>query len=188
LDSPALLSSGRNFAKQEADGIDFEVAYRRTFANRHRINLHFLATDVIKRNNFIDPTQPNFLTQQLYNLGDPKWTANLNVGYGFGPVDFTYSVNYIGKQTIFDYANTHSVQGRPPQNADIGSQVWYPEVMYHGARVDFHVPQGGRKLDFYLGVDNMFDTRPPLGLLGTGGGEPYDPVGRIVYGGFSVNL
>jgi outer membrane receptor protein involved in Fe transport len=188
FDSPALISAGVNFAKQQANGIDFEVAYRRTFANKHRLNIHFLATDVLKRDNFTDPTNPNFLTQQLYNLGDPKWAANLNVGYGFGPVDFSYSVNYIGKQTVSDYANTHSVQGRPPQNADVTSIVWYPEVMYHSARVDFHVPQGNRKLDFYLGVDNMFDTKPPLGLLGTGGGEPYDPVGRIVYGGVSIDL
>ena len=186
--SPALTSAGVNFAKQQADGIDFEVAYRRTFANRHRLNIHFLATDVLKRNNFTDPTNPNFMFRQLSNLGDAKWNANLNVGYGFGPVDFTYTMNYIGKQTVTDFANTHSVQGRPPQNPDATSIRWYPEVMYHNARVDFHVPQAGRKLDFYVGVDNMFDTRPPLGLLGTGGGEPYDPVGRFVFGGVSIDL
>jgi hypothetical protein len=186
--SPALLSSGINFAKQEADGIDFEVAYRRTFANKHRINLHGYATYVIRRNNFIDPTNPQFGDRQLSELGDPQWAANLNVGYGFGPVDFSYSLNYIGKQTIGAYENYFSFQGRPPQNADFTQERWYPEVMYHGARVDFHVPQSGRKLDFYLGVDNIFDTRPPLGLLGTGGGEPYDPVGRMVYGGVSIDL
>ena len=34
LASPALLSSGINFARQEASGLDFEVAYRRRFYER----------------------------------------------------------------------------------------------------------------------------------------------------------
>lgn len=187
--NPALLSAGINFAKQEADGIDFELAYKRTFANRHRLNLHALATYVIRRNNFIDPTNPTFKVQQLYNLGDPRWKADLTAGYGIGPVDFTYTLNYIGKQTIGDYANYFPVQGRPPQDPDFTAQVWYPEVMYHAVRADFHAKQlGRRKVDFYVGMDNVFDTPPPFGLLGTGGGEPYSSIGRYIYGGVAIDL
>ncbi len=126
--------------------------------------------------------------QQLYNLGDPRWKADLTAGYGFGPVDFTYTLNYIGKQTIGDYANYFSVQGRPPQDPDFTAQVWYPEVMYHAVRADFRVLQGRRKFDFYVGMDNVFDTKPPFGLLGTGGGEPYSSIGRYIYGGVAIDL
>ena len=38
LQSPALISAGVNFAKFVAKGIDFELAYRRNFANGHRLN------------------------------------------------------------------------------------------------------------------------------------------------------
>ena len=56
LQNPALISAGVNFAQfQEADGIDMEVSYRRTFENGHRLNFRGIATYVIKRNNFTRP-------------------------------------------------------------------------------------------------------------------------------------
>lgn len=186
---PALTSAGVNFAKQEANGIDFEAAYRKNFG-RHRLNLHGLATYVLKRNNYVDPINPNFRDRQLSELGDPQWAANATIGYGIGPVDVLYTLNYIGKQTIGAYENYFSVQGRPPQNADLTRERFYPDVLYHAVRVDVKVPTPGsrRKLDFYLGVDNLFDTKPPLGLLGTGGGDPFDAIGRYMYAGATIDF
>jgi hypothetical protein len=37
-------------------------------------------------------------------------------------------------------------------------------------------------------MDNVFDTKPPLGLLGTGGGDPYDTTGRFLYAGFKASF
>jgi outer membrane receptor protein involved in Fe transport len=189
FDNPALLSAGINFAKQEADGIDFELAYRHNFSNGHRFNFHGIMSYVLKRNNFIDPTNPAFGDRQLSELGDPQWAANANIGYGIGHFDLSYSLNYIGKQTIGTYESAHSYQGRPPTNADQFSPVWYPSVLYHAARLDMKVPQGGKdKFDFYIGMDNIFDTKPPLGLLGTAGGDPFDSIGRYVYAGATVDF
>ena len=42
--------------------------------------------------------------------------------------------------------------------------------------------------NFYFGVDNLFDKKPPLGLLGTAGGDPYDTVGRYFYAGAQVEF
>lgn len=189
LGSPALLSSGVNFARQEADGIDFEAAFRRNFGP-HRINLRGVATRVLKRNNYISPTDPEFRDRQLSELGDPQWAANVTLGYGLGVFDVMYSMNYIGKQTIGAYENYFSVQDRPPQNADFTAERFYPDVLYHAARFDFKVPAGpnGRKFNFYLGADNIFDTKPPLGLLGTAGGDPFDSIGRYFYAGATVDF
>lgn len=38
----------------------------------------------------------------------------------------------------------------------------------------------------YLGVDNIFDQLPPYDLLGTEGGNPYNPTGRAFYVGVKV--
>lgn len=189
FDNPALLSAGINFAKQEADGIDFELAYRRNFSNGHRLNFHGIASYVLKRNNFIDPSNPDFANRQLSELGDPQWAANANLTYGIGNFDLSYSLNYIGKQTIGAYENYFSFDGRPPSNADLTEEVWYPDVLYHAARLSMKVPQGGKdRFRFYLGVDNIFDTKPPLGLLGTAGGDPFDSIGRYLYAGATVDF
>jgi len=187
LASPALLSSGINFARQEANGIDVEVAYRRRFSNGHRLDMRAIATRVIKRNNFVSPTDPDFADRQLSELGDPQWAANANITYGIGHFDLRYSLNFIGKQTIGAYENYFSVQGRPPQNADSTREVFYPRVTYHALRANFRLPaQGKEKFNFYIGADNIFDKKPPLGLLGVAGGDPFDSVGRYVYAGTSV--
>ena len=186
--NPAFLSQGVNFAKLRADGIDGEIAYRKTFANGHKLNVHGVVTYVINRDNFIDPSRPEFKDQQLKELGDPQWAANLNLGYDFGRVGLNWSMNYVGKQTIGAYENYFGLQDRPPQNADLTEERWYPDRLYHAARIDFRVPQGGKnKFNFYVGVDNIFDSKPPLGLLGTGV-EPFDAIGRYFYGGATIDF
>ena len=185
LASPALVSSGINFARQEADGIDMEVAYRRTFGNGHRLNFRGVATRVLKRNNFVSPTDPKFGNRVLGELGDPKWAAQANITYGVGKFDLRYSVNYVGKATIGQYENYFSFQGRPPENPDFTEERFYPDVAYHALRGNFEIKD---KFNFYLGVDNMFDKKPPLGLLGTAGGDPYDSIGRYFYAGATVDF
>jgi outer membrane receptor protein involved in Fe transport len=73
----------------------------------------------------------------------------------------------------------------PPTNADAFPQVWYPTVFYHDVRMGFDVAD---KFRLYMGVSNVFDTQPPLGLLGTAGGDPYDSFGRNFFVGFNAEF
>ena len=45
-----------------------------------------------------------------------------------------------------------------------------------------------KKFNFYVGIDNLTDVKPPFGLLGTASGDPYDTFGRYVYAGFKANF
>jgi hypothetical protein len=178
-----------NFAKQEADGIDIDLGYRKTFGNGSKLDLHGVATYVIKRNNFTDPINPTIPNRQLSELGDPQWAANFNAAYRLGRVGFTYSLNYVGKQTIGTYESQHSFDGKPPQNADQFPRIFYPDRLYHAVRFDLRSSANGKpdKIDFYVGVDNIFNSKPPLGLLGIGV-EPFDAIGRVYYGGVTVDF
>jgi outer membrane receptor protein involved in Fe transport len=69
-----------------------------------------------------------------------------------------------------------------------------PDVVYHAARLNMRVND---RFQFYMGVDNIFDTEPPGGSLGisaganTGvasGGDPYDAIGRYFYAGAQVDF
>jgi outer membrane receptor protein involved in Fe transport len=190
LASPALLSSGINFAKQTARGVDFDLSYRRNFSNGGRLNLRGVMTWMIERNDFTDPTNPGNAFHQLYNLGDPEFRANLQAGYGKGPWDFTLTEQWIGRQTITSWENTHSFQGRPPANPDATSVVWYPNVFYTNVQMSFKVNSHFR---FYMGVDNLFDRLPPYNNLGTAntainGISPFSDIGRYFYGGAQVDF
>jgi outer membrane receptor protein involved in Fe transport len=187
LQSPALISAGVNFAQFAADGIDIEASYRRTFDNGHRLNIRGIATYVLKRTNFTSPVDPNFGDRIMGELGDPRWAANLNISYGIGPVDFRYSMNYIGPMIVAacSYESFNSFQGRPPQNADCALPQEYPDTLYHAARLSYRVNE---RFQFYGGVDNIFDTAPPLGLTGTAGGDPFDSIGRYFYAGATVDF
>lgn len=214
---PAVVSGGVNFAKQKTRGIDFDLAYRKTFENGHRVSLRGIATRVMRLDNYIDPTNPLLPNRQLSELGDPKWSANLSASYDFGTVRLGYGLRYIGKQTIAAFEtqnaytgfcptlganrgvtpNTGGINGTAvpcnpgslvrvaPNDADANPRVWYPDAFYHSFRVDIEV---NTKFNFYMGVDNAFDRQPPLGLLGTAGGDPYDTFGRYFFAGIQASF
>ena len=185
FNNPAVLSAGVNFAKQTSRGIDADMTYRHTFANGLRLNLRGIGTYTLERTNYISPTDPNFADRQLSELGDPVFSGTLITGIGMGAWDIQYSLRYIGKQTITSYEATHSLQGRPPTNPDFANRVYYPDVLYHDVRLNYRISQ---RYTFYLGVDDLFDKLPPLGLLGTEAGSPFTSIGRFLYAGATVNF
>lgn len=182
---PAVIAGGVNFARQTSEGIDFEVAYRRTFDNGHKLNVRTIATKVLDRTNFTNPSDPTIPNRVLSELGDPIWAANASVNYDFGALDIGYTLRYIGKQTIGLYEAQNPFDGKPPQNADQFDRIYYPDVMYHNIRLGYEVAED---FGFYAGVDNVLDRQPPLGLLGTGAGDPFDNIGRFFYAGARVDF
>ena len=205
---PAVIAGGVNFAALKADGIDFDLSYRKTFENGHRLAVRAIATRVLKRENYTNPLFPQEPDRVKDELGDPSWAANLNVSYDFGPVDVSYTARYLGQQTIGAWETQNAYQGicptsgstgytgrtctpntlttLDPQNLDAFPQVYYPGVIYHNMRVNFETAD--KKYNFYVGVDNFTDIKPPLGLLGTAGGDPYETFGRFFYAGFKANF
>jgi hypothetical protein len=182
-----VLQSGINFARGEAEGIDFELAYRRRFDSGLRFDFRGILTYVIERNDFVSPTNPSIATRNLDNLGDQQFSANVTTVIGSGPFDLRYSVNYIGETYTAAVTNFEPFQGRPATNVDARSPTerLYPDTFYHAVRLAIRADE---RFQFYMGVDNLFDTQPPFGLLGGAGGDPYDPVGRFFYAGATIDF
>ncbi len=188
--NPALISGGVNFAQFKADGIDVELSYRRTFENGHRLNFRGIATYVIRRDNFTSPTDPTFRDRVLGELGDPQLSANLSLSYGIGGWDFRWSTNYVGKQTIGAWESYFSVDGRPPQNADLTAEVFYPAQWFHSVRLSYRVNE---RFQFYGGIDNVLDNDPRIlrntfGSTGTAAGTSWDYIGRYFYAGAIIDF
>ena len=210
---PAVISGGINFAAQKTKGIDVDLAYRKTFENGDRLTARMIATKVLSLNNFTDPTNPVLPNRQKSELGDPEYSASFSLAYDFGDIDILYAGRYIGKQTIGAWETQNNYLGQcpltgafrgqtglnggtcnpvlgnivtlAPQNLDAFPRVYYPDVLYHDIRLGFDI---GNDFRFYAGVANLLDKQPPLGLLGTAGGDPFDSFGRNFFFGINVDF
>jgi outer membrane receptor protein involved in Fe transport len=186
ITGPSFFSQPFNFAKQETSGIDFDLAYRTSIGPNATLNLRGILSHTFERNNFTDITDPTFRNRQLSELGDPRWAGQATATLDLGMFDFQYQFRFIGSTVIaLEFEDQNPFDGRPARNPDAFPQVFYPDVYYHDFRIGFEPVERFR---FYVGVDNAFDRLPPLDLLGTAGGDPYDNVGRFFYAGAEVKF
>ncbi|HLY91474.1 MAG TPA: TonB-dependent receptor, partial [Acetobacteraceae bacterium] len=183
---PAVLAGPVNFARQKTAGIDLNLSYAHHFSNGDIFNIQTIGALVLRRDNYLDVSNPGRVTRQLGNLGDPKWEATGNFDYQHGPIALHYKLHFIGHMYLDDYADYYSLNGEAPQQPEYNLAKKYPVTWYHDLKLTFDVRKG---YQFYVGVDNLTDKLPPYGLTGTGNGSAiYDNVGRFFYAGFKVNL
>jgi outer membrane receptor protein involved in Fe transport len=177
----SLIQSSVNFAKLRARGIDFELAYRHQVDGIGRISGRINWTHQLTRENYTTPTDPTFANQVLYTLGVPKERVVANLDLKSGPFTIGGRMRYLGKQVLNAYEDYFEYQGRPPQNADYADRRFYPSVIYLDARLGIDATEN---FNFYLGIDNLANRRPPLGATGIGGGSGiFDVRGRTLYAG-----
>jgi outer membrane receptor protein involved in Fe transport len=170
-----------NFAKSQSRGIDIEAAYRFDIPSIGRVNTRVIATRTLQRDDFLDPVNPNRANQILQELGDPRNQVNFDLDLVAGKWTFGYELRYIGKMLVTTAEDIFGVDGMPPQNKDFAPTTFYGSTTYSDVRVAY---DPNRQWNFYVGVDNVTDNLPPLGLTGTGGGSGiYDARGRFFYGG-----
>jgi outer membrane receptor protein involved in Fe transport len=193
--SPAAIQQPFNFAKQKSRGIDFDLSYRHRFANGINLNERAFATYTLERTNFPDILNPTFQDRILSELGDPVFSGTLISNIGIGKFNLRHTLRYIGSMTDFAYEDTHSFPGActtqqgvtscPPFNSDIADHPDTGAVWYHDVRVDYTV----NRYNFYVGIDNLFNRMPPLGLTGAGEGSGiYSSIGRFFYAGAVIDF
>jgi len=181
----SLQQNSLNYAKLTARGIDTELNYRTSF-DWGSVGLRAVWTHTLERNEFLNPADPGRANRILGELGDPTDEVNVNANLKVGPVTFGYQVRWIDKMVLNTYEDVFSVQGRAPENADYADIQSYPNVFYHDVRFDLAVNE---KFNFYVGIDNVTDRLPPLGLTGVGAGSGiFDVRGRYGYAGLKATF
>lgn len=182
----SLLAGPLNYAAFNTRGIDFEFAYRNRIGNLGRIDTRLNWTHVLELTAFVSPTNPDFGNRILSELGDPKDAFNWNTNFQTGRFTFGYQMRYVGKMTTSSYEDYFEFEGRPPQNPDFADKRWYPRRFYHDIRFATDI---GPKYNFYMGVDNLTNEKPPYATNGLGGGSSiYDAIGRFFYAGVKANF
>ena len=189
-DGPGFLQAPFNFAKLTARGIDVDMAYRRRLGSVGDLNVRAIVTRNLERENYTFQNDPARSTRLHGTLGDPLWAASLQTGLDFGMFDVRHTLRFFSRMTVGDWEDQNSHQGRAPSNPDRFSPAFYPATFYHALRFGI---EPNKRFRFYAGVDNLFNTLPPLGLDGTGtgalgggggaGGAIYPNTGRFFYAG-----
>lgn len=187
----SLINAPLNFASRTRRGIDVNFAFRRDFGT-----LDFSTNLIYSRNlessNFQDPTNPDFETRILQQLGDPKDEFRWDFDFGVGPVTLGYRVRYIGPQFFNGFNTLFEINNLPPTDVDAFPSTRFSSVTYHDIRFDFDVAKGadGRSIKFYVGADNVLDKDVPRGGgTATGAGSAIFAFrGRNFYAGFRAGF
>lgn len=173
----SLLQASANFAKLKARGIDLDAEYNHRFGFG-TVALRGIWTHVIQRDQFVNPAIPTFKDVITRELGDPQDTFNIDADLKVNKLTLGYGFRWIGRQYQGAFENYNAVNGQAPQNADAFSIIEYPIRTYSDARIGYDVND---RYNLQVGVNNLGNTVPPLGLTGSGNGAIYDSRGRFVY-------
>lgn len=188
----SLQQTTLNYAKLKVRGIDAEIAYRRELGSWGNLKTRLTYTHLLQNDEFLDPVNPGYADQTLFELGDPQNLFNWDTEFKAGKFTLGFQLRYVGKQVLNNYEDFFSKQGRAPENADFAAVKFYPSTFYQDIRFGIDVND---TFNFYGGVDNLYDRKPPYGLTGLGaeanrggGSGIYDVRGRYFYAGFKAKF
>ncbi len=166
----------------EVSGIDTSLRYGRSIASNARIDFDLRWTHLLKQQqtSFVGgPTQDELGQLDCYSCGRLgtgfRDKVNASATARFDGVSLNWRVNYLSS-VVDDLTSTSPIRT---------GAFWY-----HDAQIRFE-PESSRKYAFYLGVDNMFDKRPPIfgdtNIVTFPGAQTsattYDLFGRMLYAG-----
>ena len=172
-----------NLTRQLAEGVDLDARLALRIAPDVRADLRAQYTHVITRNDYLRPTEPNFATQQVERPSDPRDALTFATNVTFGGWQMSHKLRWFSGVWRADPANFVSVNGLPPINPTLlpESLKRTPSASFHDLRVAYVY---GKGREFYVGVDNVSNMKPPPGIYAAGfGGANYDAVGRSYYAG-----
>jgi len=188
----SLIQAPLNFAKRVRRGVDVNAAYRTNLSTDFRLGANLVYTHNITNSNFESATDPNFEKRILGETGFPKDEFRLDVDFSFREFTLGYRLRYIGSMLLTTFESFNGLNGLPPGNLDAISPTKYPDVTYSDLRFEWDIENStglGDELQFYVGVDNVFNKLPPLGTTATGVGTAiYDYRGRAFYSGFRARF
>lgn len=172
-----LSATPINTGLEKMNGLDLGMIYDRrlgdfnvslnvnvTWLNEYTV-IPFEGGDPIRFNGFIGGG----------NGGYPEWRGYGTLTVENGPIGATWSTQWIGSATDFNAAP-----------GDIGYST--PDVFYHNLQLSLSVDD---ETSFRLGVDNIFDRKPPYIQSFTDANTDtmtYDVMGRRFYVGFRTGF
>ena len=191
FDIDLIRSVNVNLAQLKTTGFDFTAAYAFKLEDAlelvgvdnieaGRLSFLFNGNHLFRWTNFPDQSAPDE-RQDVDGFqggafgGSPKWRFNLTTNYSLDDFVFTWRVQWVDGFTRAD--NEQAFNDDP----DALSPSTVEDLGYHYIQARYRFLD---QFTVYAGIDNLFDTEPPLGFNGTGAASGfYDNIGRSFYFG-----
>ncbi|MFZ3485000.1 TonB-dependent receptor plug domain-containing protein [Sphingomonas sp. 3-13AW] len=180
----SVIAQQLNLALYHTRGIDFEADYWFDLSslgfggNSGRISVNAAYTRLIKRENTLDPDDPNTRYEYAGVFGSPKWKGVIRTTYSNGPVTLNWNLRHFSSMQPF--------RTETPEKYDV---LGTGDVFYN----DFYAAVTvADRLTLYGGANNAFDRAPPRLPGAESGGANfeqgssaglYDTLGRTIYVG-----
>lgn len=188
-----INSAQANIASLETSGIDVGLNYRTPLGITadDSFNVKLLYTYLLSLEKQSLPGAP--VEENVGQLDGEgrlgagfKHKATANLGYKTGPFKLNWQINYLGKiqDTLGGY-----------DDVDLDKLNSVSAKIYNDVQLGWTI-EDGRTLEFYLGVDNVFNVSAPFlpsgfasQITGTEtAADTYDPFGRRFYAGVNVKF
>ncbi len=177
-DISQIVQIEQNITALEASGVDIEATYNFDLYDGE-VHMRLIGTWLDELNSFPFQSDPDSEEKDAGGLGDPEYSAQLDISYRRGRLGVNWSTRYIDSMLRIDLEE-HEV------NPDAQHPLFTGETFYSDVNVSWDVTNN---ILLAAGVDNLFDEDLPLGLTGTGVGSGiFDNVGRNWYGSFKLTL
>ena len=183
-----------NVASLETRGVDVGLRYGRplNLLGDDRIDLTANYTYLIHYKSQANAAAP--VRDLAGSVGLSKHRATARASYQNEGATLSWQVNYIGKAVgDIDFVGDDTVYG---DTLTLDEMNRVGDRFYHDVQLRYDVG-AAKRFGFYVGVDNLFDTKPPF-LPGTPftasptgtetAADVYDPFGRRFYAGASVRF
>jgi len=148
-----------NQAAVEAEGIDYEVNYRKDvdwFGGGESVGVRFLASYLDERNNINSAGVETKLAGSLeLGVPFPEWTALVSGSYNRGPLSVLLSARYTDSLLINRNWNFNGTSTRwDVLDNELGSETIVD------ARFNYDFDTANGRLALFVNVNNLFDTGP----------------------------
>lgn len=143
-----LRQSDVNFAGLEVSGVDFDMNYRFDLDTLGDWSLGLSGTYLEKRNNFEffgDPTRAN---PEKFELNNPEWVINTNIGWSMGKFGVNFNSTWVDEQLY-----------RVVEFEVLNDTVdpWAPAKWQHNLSASYELSDD---FNVILGIDNITNEKP----------------------------
>lgn len=176
-----LIQTDQNIAALKASGIDFEVNYRLgdLLAESDNFDIRLTGTYLINKDEYPYQDDPSNKDEEAGELGDPKWLMNLKTTYYTGDWTISHTLRFIDSMYLRELSEKKTAP-------EYQSPSYTGVKFYSNMQVRYNIIEN---TEVYVGIDNVFATKPGGFQTGTGGDSGiYDSRGRFFYAGVTTKF
>lgn len=174
-----LTTGDSNFARVEADGIDFSVNYQFSVAEND-FGITVVGTRQESLNRFFNPLDPNDVNVVLEEIQVPKTSGNLEFSWTRGDVNVAWQTTYQSRQAYGTVESSLGINGNAPLYGQPGNG-FFGSTVIHDINASYTYSDN---IVIFGGINNVADESPFV----TQEAWPVGPRGRTFFLGVNYTM